>query len=148
MQQGWNLDRSMWQRLSSALDPSAHWKCVPFHESSLASVPQKPGVYLIVGRPPTLGVKPHSNFSKPLYIGRSESNLRARFRSHCAGTYQQSLRTIHKCYSGNEELVFWYAALPAFKVAELESLLIDCYGPPANQISGIRVRFRDPVPAG
>ncbi len=54
---------------------------------------------------------------------------------------------LKRCYDAFKvQRTFHYVELDPKEVAVLESLLIDCYGPPANRVRG--ARLKDPVPAG
>lgn len=148
IQKGWNLVRDEWRKLGDLIG-DAEWKYVPFNRSHINGVPTRPGVYLIVGPPPGLSEKPHNRLLTVLYVGESESSIRTRFTTHCNAP-QPSIQDIHRCYSGlMDDLSFYYTELPADHVKAAESVLIDCYGPPANRKDGeLKAKLKGPVTAG
>lgn len=143
---GWSLDPQEWKNLRSALGENDAWAVVPFKDSYWASVAEKPGVYLVCGAPPVIDGKPHTTFCKPLYIGRAESSIRNRFIAHVGESCQSSIRELRTAYIGSQiQLTFYYRVLPRKDVPIVESLLIDCYGPPANKIRGARLLAGQPA---
>ncbi len=80
-----------------------------------------------------------------VYVGQAES-LRGRFLQHRKGPKSELVEAID-CYG--ESLQFWFVELIVGKLNQAELSLIDCLGPQANRIRGIRFRgvLREPRPA-
>jgi hypothetical protein len=50
-----------------------------------------------------------------------------------------------ECFRGN--LDFWFIRMDNNQINQFEAALIDCFGPTANRVSGIRARVGPGVPA-
>jgi hypothetical protein len=145
--EGWNLDIAPWRELE-ALMPDAAWTTLTFESLSWNRVPAMPGVYMVTGGPPLLRSLPHSKFGKPLYIGESTTSIQMRFRAHAGARCQPSLQKLRQLYDEARYpmLYFHFLQLPADVVAKAETVLIECYAPPANRKRGVTIR--PGVPAG
>jgi hypothetical protein len=112
-------------------------------------VPNGPGVYMVCASPPGYRQlrKKAGDVLKllyaPVYVGKSK-DLKARFTNHCLNPKSELVQG-QKCFEGN--LDFWFVQLASAEIHDLETSLIDCFGPPANLIAGIRARLGKPVPA-
>ena len=142
---GWSLDRALWERLGKLCE-GRKWSKVHFDESKSSLIPARPGVYLIVAGPPCVSDTPHCKFMSPLYAGQSKTSIRSRFVHHLDSP--DARVALLKHLRTNATVWFYCTVTNIDEVDELESLLIDCYGPPANSQRGIQARLRDPVPAG
>jgi hypothetical protein len=141
MRYAWHLDLDAWKQLAAQIR-SLKWIRKPFDESFAYQVPQSPGVYLICARPPMLGSRPHRDFHNVIYAGRSSTSLQQRFLKHLRNP-DARLRQALACFSSPYNTVdYFYANLPTQQVALVESLLIDCYGPPGNSQSGDRLTLK------
>ena len=145
--EGWNLELAPWRELE-ALMPGSGWTTLIFESLSWNRVPAAPGVYMITGAPPLFRAIPHSRFEKPLYVGQSTTSIRTRFREHTSDRCQPSVQKLRKLYDEAKypTLYFNYLLLPVDLVEKAETLLIECYGPPANRIRGLTIK--PGVPAG
>ena len=150
MQHGWSLDRADWDRLPAKLVATDRWRSMGFSMSDINSVPIVPGVYAICSSPPvrrrTGSPSPHDLFSilyTALYIGRT-NNLRVRFQQHCQDPSTNIRRTRH---TFGDSLEFWFCRLSVDELSTTEAYLIECFGPPANQIRGtISATIQRPLP--
>lgn len=133
---GWQLDATVWSRVSPDLVTSQEWRYVGYSEDDAASVPSdSAGVYLIcvypLSRLARTEPSPNDLFSKffaPIYIGRTD-NLRRRFIEHCRRP-SPKVRDARKCFGSGMQ--FWFHRLEVGRIAEEEAVLIRCFGPTAN----------------
>ena len=149
MKYGWQLDRELWQQLVEFL-PDIKWRKVPFNYNHSLAIPKKPGVYLICGTPPLMSDKPYKKFFNVIYAGRSETSIHERFDVHC-NRPDKSIQKIKQCYGSREGYLFFYfATLPKELVKPVETQLINCYGPAANQRAGDSITglIEHGIPAG
>lgn len=149
MDKGWSLDPTTWEALNTAFPNGARWRSVLLTPNDQDMVPDLPGVYAICVRPPNAGNHQLSalfdKLATPVYVGRSETNIKRRFLAHCT-TKDPKLRAAKHCYGGH--LHFWFAALPPDTVKTVEARLIACFGPPVNKIAGtIKGTLRPPINA-
>ena len=138
MRKGWSINAGDWNRLESELEASRKWHSVLLTPNDRQMVPDRPGVYVICVRPPVC-LQPNQNtvfdkLSSPIYIGRSATSIRTRFLAHCTKP-EPVLRTAKLCYK-SVQIRFWYMELPPAHVKSIEAQLIECFGPPANLVSG------------
>ena len=138
MDRGWSIDIDDWQALEMALLKSKIWKRVLLTTNDQSLVPEAPGVYAICARPPIGnrhdGKTLFHHLASPLYIGRSEWNIKSRFLNHCQNRNPQ-LRRAKQCFH-SVQLYFWFVELPRNLVKEAEARLIKCFGPPVNKRAG------------
>ena len=148
MQYGWNLDPQCWKSLSSLVS-GLSWSHVPFEKIHASYVPTEPGVYLICARTPTIKTTPFNDFLNVLYAGLSTTSIRARFLKHCTKP-DQGVKDGKRCYGFvGSKMSFYFATAHSSSVAELERLLIHCFGPPCNRQSGIiKATIGEERPAG
>lgn len=150
---GWSPDPGLWAALSRKTGGIA-WKRVDFSPSLTHRVPkQDAGVYLICARPPARALETIKTYTV-LYAGQVKSRargLRTRFLEHIQRP-SPKLRLFLRCF--NPELDFWYAvSSDELEIDTLETLLIDTFNPPCNNISAprasaIRARVGVPRPIG
>ena len=152
MNRGWSLNQRDWETLGAAISVRRVWISVPLLANEQSMVPEQPGVYAICAHPPFATPSDlQSLFNAsltPLYIGRSEANMRDRFLKHCNSPHQR-LSSAKRCYHEGD-LIFWYTVLARDDVKNAEALLIQCFGPPVNDRPGeftIKGVIKPPVPA-
>jgi excinuclease UvrABC nuclease subunit len=136
MDHGWQLIASEWAALRERVS-GLRWRKVRFRELDQDTVPRAPGVYALCS-PPPFGVRDHlpRNLYEVLYVGKSK-DLRGRFLQHLSSTKPEMLQ-IGECY-GHADVSFWFVALDASRISETESVLISCFGPPANVKRGTSI---------
>lgn len=150
MNRGWSIERDDWDSLVQALSNSEAWTSVFLTPNDQSMVPALPGVYAICAPPPNAdGSDQTTMFHKlasPLYVGRSESNIRSRFLAHCETDNPELLRA-KRCYR-TVSLTFWFVELPVGAIKDAEYWLIRCFGPPVNKRPGtITGTFKTPIDA-
>ena len=151
MKRGWSINSEDWKALQKVSLRTKTWKSVLLTMNDQALVPETPGVYAICARPP-IATEPDSNtlfhsLSTPLYIGRSEWNIKSRFLAHCHNRNRE-LHKAKRCYH-TVQLNFWFVELPHSTVKAAEAELINCFGPPVNRRkeTTIPARLKPPVDA-
>ena len=136
MNKGWSINHLDWKALTQALPMESIWTSVLLTPNDQSMVPERPGVYAICVRPPNATESDQrtmfQSLASPLYVGRSESSIKARFLVHCKSN-DPKLRMAKRCY---HELRFWFVEMSPSTVKDVEAWLINCFGPPANKISG------------
>ncbi len=136
---------SRWMQAETIMKDGS-WKAVVFQEDSRFRVPSSSGIYIIVGHPPSdSAAKRFLKLQTPLYIGYSE-NLRKRMRDHINGT-----TSVVRVSNMFHEMKFWWLGLPTADKNELlgsEQMLIDIFGPSANEINAIRASVGEGMPVG
>lgn len=138
MDNGWSINPEDWRYLEQVILNYETWASVLLTPNDQSMVPEGPGVYAICAPPPNAvgqdgGTMFHS-LASPLYIGRSESSIKARFLTHCR-TPSPRLRMAKNCYR-RVPLRFWFIELPVSAVRNAEAYLIRCFGPPVNRRAG------------
>lgn len=150
MRKGWSIDLGEWQRLAELIGQRTRWQSVTLTTNDQHMVPTMPGVYAICARP-TVGITTSDTASFgqlacPIYIGKSESNIRSRFIRHCRSR-DPDLYQAKRCYSP-QRLRFWYIQLPSEEVGAIEGALIDCFGPVTNKrTEALKGKIGPAVPA-
>ena len=138
MRKGWSIDPADWNGLDEALQETTPWRFVLLTPNDRHMVPNRPGVYAICARPPTVPRSTHrtmfDSLASPIYVGRSEYSIQTRFLRHCSSKDEDLLRA-KRCYN-SVQLKFWFIELPSVSVRDAEGWLIDCFGPPANRQRG------------
>ena len=126
---GWPIHRLEWELLPQEVYASG-WQSRPLGHASRRSVPPVTGVYIMSVRPPQAFSmhEPFCDLLEVIYVGRS-TNLRNRYSDHL-NTPSPKVRIARDTYS--DSLRFWFLSLPKDRIAIVESLLIDCFGPSAN----------------
>ena len=147
---GWSIDRVDWEALEQALPRTVVWRDVLLTRNDESGVPARPGVYAICARPPNATEQYartlFQSLMTPLYIGRSETNIRNRFIAHCSRPAAR-LERAKQCYA-DVALHFWFVEMPANAVKAAEASLIKCFGPPVNDRAvTITGTLRPPVDA-
>ena len=150
MEKGWSIDSKDWERLELVLPQLGNWNSVLLTKNEQSMVPAGPGVYAICAKPPITSGPDRStvfhSLASPLYIGRSESNIKSRFLVHCSNP-EPKLRKAKSCFH-RVQLLFWFIKLPENSVKTAEAQLIKCFGPPANERAGtITGTIRPPIEA-
>lgn len=142
MNYGWSLDRNCWARLRTQA-ASFSWRRASLDAAWQSRVATTAGVYLICASPKHVPIngKVMERFYSAIYVGQA-SNLRRRFRDHVRGYGAvKDAKLIFR------RLDFWFAEVEATALNEVERLLLETLGPPAN-IRLIGARIGAPVPAG
>ena len=138
MEKGWSIDQTDWKKLEQLIPPNRSWGSVLLTPNEDVMVPETAGVYAICGRPPIADFvnnkSVYSCLATPIYIGCSETNIKTRFLSHC-NSPSAKLKLAKLCY-GKVQLKFWFIQLNKETVRTAEAFLIQCFGPPVNQLSG------------
>ena len=151
MRYGWSLDKEVWDRIPLNLLNDECWRFVSFTVAESVAVPDVSGVYVICSSPPGAfcrrtprGKNLFDSLYNAIYIGKT-TELKRRFLEHCKIPKKEIL-IARKCYRRNLE--FWFTRVDCDKLELVESLIIDCLGPPANRQSGvITAQLLKPVPA-
>ena len=146
---GWPLDRSDWDILPRDLLFSKDWKSVIIGHHEAKLVPDRPGIYMLCASPPGMNPQggPFSLLYETIYVGESD-NLQRRLRQHL-NTPSPKVRAARMCYALS--LRFWYHLVEMDRIKLVESLLIQCLGPPANDKPGVGAWSAitgEPRPAG
>ena len=131
---GWPLSRSDWDLLPPDVCSNSHWQSRPLGPASRHSIPAITGVYMLCARPPraSLMQRPFADMFHVIYVGRSK-NLRNRYADHI-NTPSPKVRAARMTYS--DSLLFWYLHVEEHDLAVVETILINCLGPPANDQPG------------
>ena len=144
MRYGWSIERDHWDDIPKEALKSDKWRSVNVSSLERNRVPESPGVYLFCSNPPGRSrkkkVKDTDLFGvlyNVLYVGKA-TNLRTRFLSHCNNPAEDILKS-RACFP--EGLEFWFMSLSKDQIDATESVLIRCFGPPANRVSGIKTRI-------
>ena len=146
MRYGWSLQGGSWRRLPTG---ALKWGTVRLTLNDRNAVPNTPGVYAMCAAPPGhkrgggRGFNLFKILYAPLYVGQAR-DLRARFIQHCKNP-KLEIEQCLSCFKGR--LDFWFLRLNLDQLDAFEAMLIDCFGPPANRISGITARVGKAVPA-
>ena len=134
---GWQLDHQIWQQIPYDLINSQSWRYVGFTGNEAVVIPEgKPGVYAFCTSP--VGrrfLQEHStndlfsNLLTPIYIGKTD-NLRRRFLQHCRSP-SPKLSEARQCFG--DSMLFWFHPMNQEQISEVEAILIQCFGPTANE---------------
>jgi excinuclease UvrABC nuclease subunit len=144
MEYGWKIQADSWERLRHVM-VSARWRKVPMSITSQLSVPEGAGVYMLCSSVPNLvsTMLPKAIYNV-LYVGKT-NGLRRRFGDHCRRP-DENIAALKAVYS--QAVEFWFSPIELTRVADVEAVLIDCFGPSANRQSGeIKGTILEPVPA-
>jgi excinuclease UvrABC nuclease subunit len=93
----------------------------------------QPGIYIICAEPAIIFGGLPSPIHDAIYVGQAIS-LRTRFLTHCRNPARR-LKMARLCFE--DRLKFYFVEADPREVARLESRLIKCFGPPANEIQGV-----------
>ncbi|WP_419841845.1 hypothetical protein [Candidatus Poriferisodalis sp.] len=135
---GWSLEVTEWRQLESVLH-GAKWRSLPLDGLFRDSVPESPGIYLLLTKRDGLGERYQipEDLVNALYVGRSE-NLRRRFLEHASISRKNIL--IDRCREVFGRLSFSYSMVPSDRqadysgwIGDAESRLISVLSPPANR---------------
>ena len=146
MRYGWTFDRMAWESFSELASEAlrSEWGRVGLDPLNRDSVPMRPGIYLICAEPSATFSGLPRFICDAVYVGKADL-LRNRFLNHCRNPAPR-LKMAGACFTGR--LKFCYVEADSGEVEALESRLIECLGPPANQIRGvIRAVVRPSRPA-
>jgi hypothetical protein len=139
---GWTIHREKWEAFSQLahINLRSQWRQVRLDPVFQDSVPWRPGIYAICARPSAIFPEFPPAVVDAVYVGKGNP-LRGRFLYHCK-TPAPRLRTLKGWFT---TLQFCFVEAEEHEIENLESRLIDCLGPIANEISGaIRAIIRPP----
>lgn len=147
MRKGWTLEKQNWEDLLKVISDT-HWSRTKLNTLYQNKVPERPGVYAICLKLRTINFNqlPFKDLYEIIYVGISENSVRTRFLRHCRKP-ERGVKEAKECFG--DSLEYWYTEVEVEKVFEIESRLIDCFGPPANRRRGRRItaKFGRPQPA-
>ena len=134
---GWPLQTGSWRRLPEVISNNPAWQSRPLSHASKGSIPATTGVYMMCVCPPMMHQmrNPFASLINVIYVGQSK-NLRTRYQNHL-NTPSAKVRAARSTYA--DSLRFWFLQLPANEIRVAESILIDCFGPPANDKPGDKI---------
>lgn len=129
----WPLHKDDWDKLPEEIYET-DWQSRPLGHASKRSIPAITGVYMMCVRIPQAShfARPFTEMTTVIYVGKSK-NLRNRYENHL-NTPSPKVRAARETYA--DSLRFWFLGLPENRISEIEALLIDCFGPPANDQPG------------
>ena len=143
MRHGWTLEKQEWDHLRKIVS-ATRWSKTHLDQLSRDSVPEKSGVYAICAKLTDFDQSLFKALYEIVYVGKSRS-LRRRFLEHCRSP-RRGIKEVTQCFGDNLE--YWYTEVNPDRIDELEARLIECFGPPANRISGtIPAKIGTPQPA-
>jgi hypothetical protein len=148
---GWSRNSVSWVQASESLGICANrWFHVDFDRTQISShhsLRENPrGVYLIHGPPPhwsfDLGEAKLWNI---LYVG--QGNIRDRLCKHLSGSQSSAMRLMRSCFDKGKLKCSWTIVYDEREMNNLESYLIDCFRPCANEMPGHHpvVVQKDPI---
>lgn len=145
MQHGWTLEKQKWDYLLAVVSGTC-WSKTTLDELYCDDVPKCTGVYAICVTIPNFNQHLFEVLYNIIYVGRADTGtLHGRFLHHCRRP-ERGIKQAKECFGNNFE--YWYTEVNPDRVKELEARLIECFGPPANRISGsIPVQIGQPRPA-
>ena len=131
---GWPLHGLEWEELYALGWGAKEWQSRPLGHTLRRSIPEGSGVYMMCVRPPnaTSLSEPFSRLMEVIYVGMSK-NLRRRYGEHL-NTPSPKVREARIAYS--DSLIFWFLRVSEDLISTAESVLINCFGPPANDKPG------------
>ena len=139
VRRGWSELEGDWVAVAPLMTSLA-WRSCPFDKLWTHRVPAKAGVYVLTGTPPVDG--PFSKAWCPVYVGHT-LDLRARVGQHLRGA--SGVRRVRSLF---RQLRFYYAETETSdkrRLRGLEQLLIEAFGPIANDRRAIAMRIGDAV---
>lgn len=143
MQYGWTYDLEHWSRVRHALN-ARQWFVSPYAAGYENVIPAQPGLYMIVlsASETVESMYPWDSMQAPIYIGKSE-NLKRRFVEHVynrsnVGQYVQNL----------PRLKYFYCLANKDELSEVESHLIQAFGPRVNRVQPTVFRATIGSPVG
>jgi hypothetical protein len=131
---GWPLHSAEWDAVPDGIWESNRWQSRPLGHASKSTIPTDSGVYMMCVRPPRAASfhEPLADLQEVIYVGKSR-NLRRRYAQHL-NTPSPKVQMARKTYS--DSLRFWFLNLSQGRYSTVESMLIDCFGPAANDKPG------------
>ena len=137
MKHGWALEKQEWDHLFKVVSETL-WSKIQLNQLYRDSIPKSPGVYAICGRIPNFNQCLFKDLYNILYAGQSNSLYR-RFLEHC-NQPKREIEMARQCFG--DSLEYWYTVVDPDRIDELETRLIECFGPPANRIQGRTILAR------
>ena len=131
---GWPLHSAEWDAVPDKIWKPNRWQSRPLGHASKSTIPTDSGVYMMCVRPPRAASldRPLSALQEVIYVGKT-TNLRRRYAQHL-NTPSPKVQMARQTYS--DSLRFWFLNLPLECYSTVESMLIDCFGPAANDKPG------------
>ena len=131
---GWPLHPLEWEELPVEIRGSARWQSRTLGHAARNSIPPAAGVYLMCVRPPNGPdlAEPFRGLIEIIYVGKTK-DLRRRYDEHL-NVPSPKVRAARNTYSNS--LRFWFSIVPEGRIDLVETLLIECFGPPANDLPG------------
>ena len=143
MQHGWTLDKQKWDHLLTVVH-GTRWSKTTLHELYRDDVPKNTGVYAICAKIPNFDQCLFEALYNIVYVGKADKRtLYRRFLDHC-NRPKQEIGKAKQCFGYTLE--YWFTEVQPNLIAELETHLIECFGPSANLISGQRIPARLGLP--
>ena len=141
---GWPLYSADWETLFPDICASERWHSRALSQPFRSSIPQASGVYMMCVKPPSFETmrEPFSDFHNVIYVGRS-INLRQRYGRHLNAP-SPKVRAARIAYANT--LRFWFLEAPIDAISAFERVLIECFGPPANDKPGDHPALETGVP--
>ena len=125
---------ALWPQMWEAYNLSVpfNWEIHPFQQNHVENIPREPGIYSFVIQP---GIASHPYCSYLMYIGKTELNLRQRFRDYLHEQNNPNgrpkiLRLLNK-YQGYLHF-FCSTIAETERIGEIEDALITAFIPPCN----------------
>lgn len=140
MQHGWTLEKQKWNHLLEIVS-GTRWSKTWLDQLYRDNIPESPGVYAICAKFKTSDSS-QSLFKalyEVIYVGKSAVSLHSRFLDHCRKP-ERGIEQAKECFGDSFE--YWYTEVTPDQADELETHLIECFGPPANRIGGQKILAR------
>lgn len=118
---------------------STNWKQVNLESLYQDTVPESSGVYIICASPPNSEPPVFSRLYEVIYAGQEGVSLRRRFLEHCSRP-KPEIQSAVDCLK--HPLEYWFTQVGREDLDTLESVLIDCFGPPANKVRKLVIKAR------
>ncbi len=131
---GWPLHSAEWDAVPDKIWERNRWQSRPLGHASTNTIPTDSGVYIMCVKPPRAASfdRPLADLQEVIYVGKAR-NLRRRYAQHL-NTPSPKVQMARQTYS--DSLRFWFLKLSLECYSTIESMLIDCFGPAANDKSG------------
>ena len=128
----WSLERETWAALRSYCENNElSWSTVQFQRAMSASIPERPGMYLICAKPPVNFALTNPPLNTIIYVGKADTSIRKRFEHHLSQHAADRVKSARYTFVNNLSFKWTVINNPV----ELERLVYDSFRPPANSIS-------------
>ena len=131
---GWPLHSEEWDAVPADISQTNGWQSRPLGHASKTTIPIASGVYMMCVRLPRAARlhRPFTDLQEVIYVGKAK-NLRRRYAQHL-NTPSPKVQMAKKTYS--DSLRFWFLNVSQERFSIVETMLIDCLGPAANDQPG------------